>query len=87
MYKTSLKEYEPFKVLNIIKRGYNDVSASDVKECYSEPIKINPAKKKDLIDMLPYINPEYHSFYNSLVTTIDAVDLHPESESDEWIIV
>lgn len=65
-YKTSLKEEEPFKELNICRRGINIVKISDVNNCYESPQLISREKKQDLLDQLHLINEIYHNFYRQL---------------------
>lgn len=82
-YKTSLKENEPFKVLNIKRRGFNSVKTNDLRRCYSTAIKINTKKKQDLLDMLPLIDECHHNFYQSL-SSEEMLDFHPDlTEFDE----
>lgn len=85
-YKTTLEEQINFKVLNIRRRGVNALRKTDLNQCYTEPIKINKKKKEDLLDMLPLINQNFHSFYKDLVTDqmpdFDP-DLSEESESEQ----
>lgn len=78
-YKTDLLEETPFKELDIQRRGVTEIVASDVKNCYTEPTKINPNKKKDLLDMLPLINGTFHDFYRNLVATgEESRDIDPD---------
>ncbi|XP_036326739.1 uncharacterized protein LOC118739490 [Rhagoletis pomonella] len=82
-FKTSLSEEDPFKCINITKRGINCVKIKDLKNCYVSPIKINTKKKSDLIDMLPLVDEIYRDFYMNL-TSEDMLDCHPDlTEYDE----
>lgn len=82
LYKNTLNEQEPFKTINILKRGVNQVSIKDIKARYTEPNPINNLKKKDLFDMLPLINPEFYDFYKSL-TTESTLDFHPDITEED----
>lgn len=85
-YKCTLSEDEPFKSLNIRRRGINSVNSSDLPLSYDSPLYINDAKKRDLLDQLSLIDPIYHDFYQNLNTNslpdIDP-DLNELSEMDE----
>lgn len=74
---------EPFKTLNIKKRGFNEITFNEIPVCYNQPIPISAEKKKDLISMLPLIDKEYHNFYESL-QTIAMLNYHPDlTENDD----
>lgn len=69
LYKTSLNEDEPFKHLNIKRRGINNISLNVLELCYityMEDIKNSHKKKKVLLDTLNLIHPTFHSFYKDL---------------------
>lgn len=76
-YKTSLNESEPFKKLNLRRRGINEIKADELQICYSEPIAISKEKKKDILDMIDLIDPEYREFYKNLPTS-DVLNFHPD---------
>lgn len=82
-FKNSLNDDEPFKRLNIRRRGFQTVTYSDLeKDKY--PQTITPEKKKDLLDLLQFIDPCFHEFYKNIKTTI-ASNIHPDlvEEDDE----
>lgn len=88
LYKTSLDQSEPFKILNISKRGISAIVTSDL-EIIKEEIKICSKKKKDLLEILPLIDPGFHLFYKNLPTEQMAADFHPnitESIEKAWKI-
>lgn len=58
-YKISFQSEENFKEINISPRR-------QIKICYTAPLKIASNKKRDLLDMLPFINPEFHNFYHQI---------------------
>lgn len=65
-YKYTLDDDEPFKVVNIRRRGVLNLCPAETPKCYVEPIKISTAKKQDLIAVLPLIDGIYHEFYMNL---------------------
>lgn len=80
-YKTSLVEEEDFKILNTKKRGIAKLTISDLNLAYNGPINISAAKKKDLVDMIDLINPNYHEFYLNLPSD-NQQDIHPDLSED-----
>lgn len=86
LFNTTLKAEDPFRILNIRKSGFANVSSTTAKKCYNKPNNINRAKKKDLMDLLQFIDSKYPAFYKNLLTAADVGDLYPgtESESDEF---
>lgn len=62
-YKKSLNEDEPFKTLNLRRRGTRNVEFA-LEQAYNEPI--SKEKKEDLIDLLPLIPDIYHDFYKNI---------------------
>ncbi|KAJ8882780.1 hypothetical protein PR048_014594 [Dryococelus australis] len=58
-YKTTLNEAEPFHILNLKRRGHPKPAVT-LDKLYNGPRKIPKEKKKDLIDLLPLIDPMFH---------------------------
>lgn len=81
LYKNSLTEDEPFKTLNIKRRGVNNVSLLDLPRCYSAPLKISKEKKKDLLDLLQFIDPTLHNFYLN-ISDENVSDIGPSADTD-----
>lgn len=82
-FKKSLNEEDPFKFINIQKRGINSVKINDLKICYEGPIQINASKKNDLLDMLPLVDEIYRDFYKNL-NIVNTLDFHPDlTECDD----
>uniref|UniRef100_A0A2S2NSJ8 Uncharacterized protein n=1 Tax=Schizaphis graminum TaxID=13262 RepID=A0A2S2NSJ8_SCHGA len=82
-YKTNLSEDEPFKTLNLIRRGTRNLEFA-LEQAYNEPLPISKEKKKDLIDLLPLIPDIYHDFYKNIKSN-ESEDLYYDpdlSESD-----
>lgn len=79
-YKATLSE-EEFKILNIQKRGVRSVDINQVP-IINDVNKISSKKKKDLEDLLPLIDEEFHNFYKSLLTE-DSPDFHPDLFDNE----
>lgn len=63
-YKSSHRSDVEFKRLNINSRRRKMDTA--LNKCYSAPLTVSLNKKRDLIDMLPFIKPEFHNFYQNL---------------------
>ncbi|CAG9797918.1 unnamed protein product [Chironomus riparius] len=59
---------EDFSIIDITKRGNNLKNLFEVipSLLYPNERRITAAKKKDLLDLLPYIPVEYHNFYENL---------------------
>ncbi|KAJ8885364.1 hypothetical protein PR048_011561, partial [Dryococelus australis] len=50
------------------------------KPCYSGKQPITRKKRKDLLDLLPFIPSTFHEFYKGLPTSSDAsADIHPDT--------
>ncbi|XP_067633255.1 uncharacterized protein [Eurosta solidaginis] len=81
LYKTTLDEDAPFKTLNLLKRGVNSIVKADLP-LLTDDAKISSKKKKDLLDLLPFVNPCFHPFYKSLLTD-NSSDIHPDLVEDE----
>lgn len=82
-YKTSLGEDEPFKTLNLRRRGTRNVEFA-IEQAYDAPLPISKENKKDLIDLLPLIPDIYHDFYKNIKSN-ESEDLSYDpdlSESD-----
>lgn len=80
-FKTSLSADEPFKRLNIRRRGFHTVTYADLeKDKYSQTISVE--KKKDIMDMLQFIDPNFHDFYKQLKTT-NSLNIHPDLVEEE----
>lgn len=78
-YKNSNRDDEPFKVLTFLKRGVCAVPKSHFCNAYDGPNPISVAKKRDLEQLLPYIDPEVHEFYRNLTTDEDiSAGIHPD---------
>lgn len=84
-----LYDVEEWNIVNLQrKRGKSPLPSVFETECiprsYDGPISISNEKKRDLISLLPLINPSVRSFYNNL-SDYDIKDQHPllnDSEDD-----
>lgn len=78
-YKNNFDENFGFENINIRKKGkvmlLNSVSQSLL---YPETRAITKEKKKDMIDLLKYIPPVYHTFYKNLKTVSSQKDYSEE---------
>ncbi|KAJ8898357.1 hypothetical protein PR048_003717 [Dryococelus australis] len=75
-YKT-LNEAEPFHILNL-KRSGHPKPAVTFDKLYNGPCKITKERKKDLIDLLPLIDPMFHSFHEGLLTDEKLRNIDPD---------
>ncbi|CAI6345728.1 unnamed protein product [Macrosiphum euphorbiae] len=90
-FKYSLNPEEPFRVLDLTQSGKRGrpknitTYSTELTNCYTSPLPINPKKKQDLLSLLPLIHEDCHSFYQKLKTSNDAAELLliSDSSSDE----
>lgn len=70
-FKYLLDRDSPFQELNLLKNRRSVGRPVDVTVPLeqNEPAPINPLKKKDLLSILPLLDPVYHSFYRDLTTS------------------
>ena len=80
-YKTTLDISVPFQTLNLLKLGVNSMNKDNLS-ILKENVKINLKKKKDLLDLLPFINTCFHPFYKSLPAQ-DSLETQPDLVEDE----
>ena len=50
---------------------------------YKGPVPISVEKKKNLLELLPYIDKTFHSFYKSLITKGKVADAIADSDSSD----
>lgn len=82
-YKTSLDESEPFKVINYL--GKQKLPANiTLPLSYKGDVPISEEKKKNLLELLPYIDKNFHDFYQNLRTKnmTDTIDVDSDSGSE-----
>ena len=89
-YRYSHNTVEQWKVVNLKRRTKGrppDMGRILPKKLYTSPRSIKSAKKKDLMELLDYVPPIYHTFYQDIVGegTEDSEDEseHEDSESEE----
>lgn len=89
-YKESLNNDLPFLTLNIApaKKGGRLTNLNRVlmEPLFSSPRKVTELKKKDMMDLLKFIPPVHHDFFNSLTDGTDNDDntiVNRESEAEE----
>ena len=80
-YKTELDNLEYLEV-KLNKKGKSNVNLIP-KNAYDESLAISNEKKKDLIDMLPYISSVYHEFYKNIKSRSDIRNIYPDTIEDE----
>lgn len=82
-YKTSLQKEEPFKQIDFRrKRKLSPLLKIIPPLSYKGPIPINPEKKANLLSLLPYIDKNFHAFYENLVTKDDIPNILPETDEE-----
>lgn len=69
-YKYCNDETVEFNILNIKKRTSQRITTMDT--LYPQGNEISMDKKRDLIQLLPFIPPIYHNFYQELITSENA---------------
>lgn len=82
-YKTSLKEEGPFKVMDLRRKWTNWPKQIKIPLSYRGPNPINPEKKKNLLELLPYVSEPFHDFYRNLKTKDDVGDILPDASGGE----
>ncbi|XP_050305149.1 uncharacterized protein LOC126742537 [Anthonomus grandis grandis] len=79
-YKTSLSYIAPFHEMDFSRRGQTkEIPVSAIPKCQF-PNPITEEKKKNLIDLLPYIDNVFHEFYKGLPTQKDLHEILPDIE-------
>ena len=74
-YKTSLLDGAQFQEIDYKRRiarrksnGNNAFSIGLPLLCHDGPVPISAEKKSNLLELLPFIEPTFHSFYENLKT-------------------
>lgn len=84
-YKYSNSQDVLFDTVNVARRNVNSHTAS-LNLLYPNGRPIETKKKKDLIELLPYVPPIHHPFYEALKTSVFAVDeLGDEQDMDDAV--
>ena len=70
-FKETLNDFSPFRILNLEKSsgaGRKTISLNRIdQDClYITRRPVSAAKKKDMVDLLPYIPPVYHAYFKNL---------------------
>lgn len=84
-FKETLDVNAPFRTLNTLKRGgISSMNDEQLSNCYTAPLPVTTEKKKDLLDLLPFIDSAFHQYYQNIRTT-DDLNFHPDltEEADE----
>lgn len=81
-YKNTLEKTAPFDRVDV-RRDKNSVFDLNVEKASRCPNPINPLKKRDLEDLLQYIDPECHEFYRGLWTSDDIRNTDPDIYSSD----
>lgn len=83
MYKNTLDRGVEFWCLDVRRRPQDGVPNLQVNLAYNGPNPINPKKKKDLLELLDFIDPDCHDFYRNLATDIGARNTDPDLYSTD----
>lgn len=78
--KTSLKESSDFQSVSFKRRGKFNMS-QNIPLSYDGPVAIATLKKKDLLDLLPFIPESLWNFYKNLKSEDDMIDEYPDDEA------
>ncbi|KAK3911403.1 Adenylate kinase, partial [Frankliniella fusca] len=87
--KSSFCADAEFRTLSFLRRGVRSDRVQRLYSCLKTlpaATPISEKKKKDLLDLLPYLDQEYHDYYINLPACSSTQDLHPLSftlEDDE----
>lgn len=76
-FKTSLEDSDEFHSVSFRRRGKIPLILNPPLS-YAGPVLISKEKKRDLIDLLPFISRTFWDFYENLKTAEDVVDVNPD---------
>ncbi|KAK3919759.1 Treslin [Frankliniella fusca] len=85
LYKHSHDEETAFQELSFRRKGKIGSDALKPPQLNSTGKPISVAKKNDLLELLPQVNPLYHNFYENLMTSADQEDIDPDCLPDSDI--
>ncbi|CAF4825429.1 unnamed protein product [Pieris macdunnoughi] len=74
-----------FENVDLKKRGSTDMTGIKLDPLYPDGQSISCEKKKDLLDLLPFIPPVYHSFYTSIkdnAAVRNVIDVEDDIDND-----
>ena len=80
LYKGSLSNEEEFQQVDMKRRGQDNPDLTHVNKEYHSLLPISKEKKKDLIDLLPLVDPLFHDFYKALPDVNNVQDCDPDLE-------
>jgi hypothetical protein len=85
-YKNTLDESKPFSTLNLRPpKGRPRTSFPEQTLLYNEPRVLNYLKKRDMLYLLKYIPPVYHTYFRNIRSSQDVPDTGFVSEGDEEV--
>lgn len=82
-FKTNLDNESSFRVINYRKRGKYNLDTIQLEVVSKETLPISKEKKKDLMDLLPLIDPIFHEFYKNIKTDGDVSNIDPDLEFED----
>ncbi|KAE8749578.1 hypothetical protein FOCC_FOCC003566 [Frankliniella occidentalis] len=80
--KANFNEAAPFRTLSFLRKGVRSDRVPRLLDCIEVlpgNVPISEAKKKDLINLLPYLSEEFHEYYRDLPASTAVVDIHPQA--------
>lgn len=81
-FKYVLDEEAPFRYFSISKRGrLPDFKNIELASAYEGPLTLESKKYKDLLDLLPFIDPIFHNFFRNFKSSENVTN--DVSDSDE----
>ena len=85
-YWHSLNTLEAWKTVNLKRKAKGrppDLGKISLPKLYSSQREIKPAKVKDLLELLDYVPPVHHAFYDKLVAGDEDSEEEESGVSDE----
>lgn len=81
LYKETLSEDIPFSTLDVMPGGKRGRPVNlyniNVDKLYTNARPVTKEKKRDMLDLLPFIPPVHHNYFKELITSENAEDVGP----------
>lgn len=82
-FKTDIDIESPFEILNIKKRGKCKLANTKLQVVSTHALPISKEKKKDLMDLLPLIDPVFHEFFKNIETDGNTPNIDPDLDFED----
>lgn len=82
-FKTDIDSESPFNVISFKKRGKYNLDNVQLEPVSKETLPITKEKKKDLLDLLPLIDPTFHDFYQNIKTGAETENIDPDVDVED----